>query len=286
MKRFTVITICLNMEQEIEETIQSVLDQDWDDFEYLIKDGGSKDRTLEIARSFSADFEKRGIPYRIISQPDSGIYDAMNQAVQESQGEWLIFMNAGDRFAAPSILTQVQLSDVLDTADIVYGDQILSLHGMYRYYKAFPLEDMRFYMTIRHQSTFTRKELLIARPYSLEYRICSDYLFYLHMYLEEKRFSYLPFAVSISDSTGISSDKQALNRELLKMFEEMPTRDEEAIQAQKKKLAAVNRRAFWRKYLWKLIPIRFWMMRGDWKRRKAGWKTKEEFFSEQKKDTP
>ena len=90
MKKFSIITVCLNAEKAIGDTIRSVLEQSCTDVEYIVKDGGSKDETVGIAKSFMPAFEKRGISYRVISKPDRGIYDAMNQAVRDVQGEWVL----------------------------------------------------------------------------------------------------------------------------------------------------------------------------------------------------
>lgn len=120
MFQFTVITICLNAEENINDTIRSVLGQTCTDFEYIIKDGLSKDKTVEIAQSYNSAFLERGISYRIISQADQGIYDAMNQAVQEAQGEWVLYMNAGDIMANASVLEQVKESSCMDEADVMY----------------------------------------------------------------------------------------------------------------------------------------------------------------------
>lgn len=286
MKLFTVITVCMNTEDVIRRTIQSVLEQDCTNFEYLIKDGGSRDRTLEIAESYRVEFEKRGIPYRIVSRPDAGVYDAMNQAVEESRGQWLIFMNAADCFAGSTVLTQVENSGLLEQSDIVYGDEIVSDLNLYRYKKARSLEEMRFQMIFRHQSVFTNRTLLEENPYSLNYRICSDYRFYLLMYVQGKRFSYFPIPICIFSTGGISSQRLALQTEQLRMYEEMPVRDEEAIFVQKKRLAwAVKQEAYWKNCLRKMVPMRFRQMRAARIKKKAGWKTAEEFFRHQEKDT-
>ena len=85
MIKFTIITICFNCEAEIHDTIQSVLSQTCMDYEYLIKDGASKDGTVGIAESHIPTFAEKKIPYRIISQEDTGIYDAMNCATRAAQ---------------------------------------------------------------------------------------------------------------------------------------------------------------------------------------------------------
>ena len=106
MKRFCIITVCLNAEKVLEKTILSVLNQEFNEYEYLIKDGCSYDSTLRIAESYTSAFRKKGISYRIISQKDQGIYDAMNQAACAAQGEWILYMNAGDCFANNLVLKQ------------------------------------------------------------------------------------------------------------------------------------------------------------------------------------
>lgn len=287
MKLFSVITVCRNTEDVIGDTIRSVLAQDCSDFEYLIKDGGSTDHTLEIAEAYRPGFEKRGISYRIISRSDTGVYDGMNQAVEESRGQWLIFMNAADRFADSTVLTQVKNSGLLERSDIVYGDEIVFDPPFYKYKRARALEKIRFEMTFRHQSVFTNRTLLEENPYSLSYNICSDYRFYLLMFVKGKRFSYLPIPICIFVTGGISSDRLALQTEQLRMYEEMPSRDEEAIEVQKKRLAwAKKQEAGWRRCFRKIVPMYLRQIRAARIKKKAGWKTAEEFFRRQKKDMP
>ena len=122
--KISIITVCLNAETVIRKTIDSVLNQTFSDFEYVIKDGGSKDRTLSIAQSYESAFHDKGIDFRITSCADTGPYDAMNQATCEAQGEWVLYMNAGDMFASSDVLRMAEQSGKLETADIVYGDRI------------------------------------------------------------------------------------------------------------------------------------------------------------------
>ena len=105
--KVSVITVCFNSENEIRETIESVLKQDFTDYEYIVKDGKSQDRTISILHEYEEDFEKKGIVYRIISEKDGSIYRAMNEGIKFSNGEWLNFMNAGDTFANSSVLKNI-----------------------------------------------------------------------------------------------------------------------------------------------------------------------------------
>lgn len=289
MIKFSIITICLNIEAEIGNTIASVISQSCTDYEYLIKDGVSSDGTVGVAESFAQAFAEKGISYRIISQSDSGIYDAMNQAVREAQGEWVIFMNAGDCFANSSVLDRVNKSGCLKDADIVYGDRILRNKKLFRYQNAYALEDIRYKMPFCHQSALTKRELLQNNPYSLQYRICSDYRFYLQMYLEKKKFVYFPEAVSIYDVNGLSLNFEMTLQDVIRILEDMPIRDEEAIQKVKNDLEFrrknENQEMRTHPHLRRLIPEVLRKKRWEFKDRKAGWKTEKELFGK-KKDKP
>ena len=261
MKKFAIITVCLNVENTIEDTITSILEQTCIDFEFIIKDGGSTDNTISIAEAFAPAFAQKGIPYRIISQPDQGIYDAMNQAASEVQGEWVLYMNAGD------------------------GDRVECSDAGYLYRKAYPLDRMRDRLPFCHQSVFVRKRLYDEEAYSLRYRLCSDYVFFFHKYHEEKKFAYLPIAVCIFDRHGVSSDGKSVAQELLKIHEEMPIRDEEIIQMMKKEIENYDRKISGvKRTLSNLIPKRVRTKRWELQRKAEGWKTKEEFFKEKEEN--
>ena len=285
MNKFSIITVCLNAEQEIGNTIQSVLDQTYPDFEYLIKDGGSTDQTIRIAESFGPKFAERGIPFRVLSQPDTGIYDAMNQAVSETHGQWINFMNAGDWFADNNILELVQKSGCLEDSDVVYGDRILRKQNRFCFDKAYPLEEMRIGLPFGHQSSFVRRDFLVEKTFSLRYPICSDFHFFLQLYRENKKFTYFPEAISIYDVNGVSSDWKRNYRDKIQILEEMPVRDEEAIQRLKKRMDEKYRAEFLHQHLWRFLPKPLREKRRERMRRKAGWKTEEEFFGT-KKDNP
>lgn len=285
MKKFSIITVCLNTEKQISETIASVLEQTCTDFEYIIKDGISKDRTVSVARSFSSAFEEKGIPFRVISQPDKGIYDAMNQATQEAQGEWVLYMNAGDQFADRYVLSTVEKHGNLEAADIVYGDRVESADAGYLYRKVYPLERMRDRLPFCHQSVFAKKSLYEQLSYSLQYRLCSDYAFFFHWYQEKKRFVYLPIAICIFDRHGASSDGKAVAQELLKIHEDMPVRDEETIQMLKKEVASYDKTPSVSRRIWeRLVPSQIRKKRQMYILRKKGWKTEKEFLFEKEKN--
>lgn len=278
MKKFSILTICLNMEDEIANTITSVLNQTCTDYEYLIKDGLSQDRTVSIAETFAPAFAEKGIPYRVITESDSGIYDAMNQATREAQGEWVIFMNAGDWFASDSVLSQIYESGCLEDADVVYGDRIDRNENLYYYVKASAIDTIHKGLPFCHQSTLTKRRLLIKTPYSLQYKICSDYYYYLQLYHEGRRFVYLPVAISVFDVHGASSNWKTHYREKLSILEDMPVRDEESIKRIKQIIRKKKLEEFLHQHIFRYIPPKLRMKRRLKMRKKAGWKSAEEMF--------
>ena len=97
-EKISVITICYNAEKTIERTIKSVLNQSYKNLEYIIIDGGSKDNTMKIVKRYKDKISS------VISEPDNGIYDAMNKGVRIATGEWLNMMNAGDCYTNDEVL--------------------------------------------------------------------------------------------------------------------------------------------------------------------------------------
>ena len=121
MSRVSIITICFNSEAVIKKTIESVLNQTFTDIEYLIIDGASKDKTVEIAESYKEAFAQKGIDYKIFSEPDKGIYDAMNKGIAKATGELVGLINSGDFYEPEMVETAVKAYDE-KPYDIFYAD--------------------------------------------------------------------------------------------------------------------------------------------------------------------
>ncbi|MBO4678785.1 MAG: glycosyltransferase [Lachnospiraceae bacterium] len=108
--KFSIITICFNSESCIRKTIESVLSQDYaGDVEYIIIDGASKDKTVEIAESYRSSFENKGYSYIISSEPDKGIYDAMNKGIRRSSGDVVGIINSGDWYESIALSTVAEV---------------------------------------------------------------------------------------------------------------------------------------------------------------------------------
>ena len=184
---FSIITICLNSEKTIERTIKSVLNQTCGDYEYLIIDGGSTDETLLIIRKYEPLFAGR---LHWISEPDQGIYDAMNKGIRMAQGEIIGIVNSDDYYEKDT-LEKVRSSYKGYDYTIIYGLLRTLFHGKEKmvYLKSpeFIEEDM-----IAHPSCFVTKKIYEEYgSYSLEYPYSADYEFMLRMRNQEK-VRYIP----------------------------------------------------------------------------------------------
>ena len=204
----SVITVSYNAETEIEKTIQSVLAQTFTDYEYIFIDGGSKDKTVAIIESYRERFEAKGVSYRVTSEPDKGIYDAMNKGANKCAGHWAVMLNAGDCFVDEKVLEDIFRQNV-PKGHILYGDAVLQVvaggKSYYKGQKAFPLEKIEEFMPFCHQSVFAPVELLREYGFDTDLRITADYKFFVQAYTSGKPFTYVSRFVSVFDRSGVSS---------------------------------------------------------------------------------
>lgn len=185
MEKVSIITVCRNAESVIEKTILSVLSQDYSNIEYIIIDGGSIDGTVDI-------INKYGLKY--ISEPDNGIYDAMNKGLRLATGNWIAYMNAGDEYSSPTIIREIFGSETLEESrwpkcvKLIGGDVNLVSKGKKEKVKALDIREIFHKNIFCHQSTFTRigedapclkNKFGLPWAFNTRYRISADYdLFY------------------------------------------------------------------------------------------------------------
>lgn len=221
MFMFTIITVCYNAANEIGRTIESVLSQTYNDFEYLIIDGNSQDNTVRIAEKYSGFFEQKGISYKISSEPDKGIYDAMNKGARKAQGDWLIFMNAGDTFYNEKVLKSVSTVEGMHQYDVIYGDTLMKDGDMYKYVQSKKLDKIAYGLPFVHQSAFTNIRVFQNYEYNEKYKICADFELYLKLYLEGCKFKYLPSGISVFSIGGVSTcSNQQLKDEMISILQQ------------------------------------------------------------------
>jgi glycosyltransferase involved in cell wall biosynthesis len=175
--KFSIITVSYNSAATIGETILSVLTQTVSPFEYIIVDGKSSDETCTIAESFRSQFSEKGIHYAIISEPDNGIYDAMNKGIKMSTGDVVGMINSDDTYE-PTIIEEMQLLFDIENCDIAYSDLNIVTNAK-KYIKKAKIDSKVF--TTRHwnhPTMFVKKDVYNEFPYQNK-TIYDDWDFYL-----------------------------------------------------------------------------------------------------------
>ena len=203
----SIITVAYNNKNGLEETIKSVISQTCKNFEFVIIDGNSNDGSKELLESYSSQIDFW------VSEPDKGIYNAMNKGIRKASGEYLIFMNSGDRFSANDILEKI--IPHFNNEDIVYGNAYYELENRKKYEYKIPSKitiGSLLKEPICHQSAFFRKELFEKYGmYDENNKIASDWTFmmdiFVHHNISQK---YINEFISIFEKTGISSTNNNL----------------------------------------------------------------------------
>lgn len=205
--RISVVTVCKNAEKDIEYTINSILNQDYTDYEYLIKDGKSVDSTVEIAEKYRESFKAKNITYRIISEADKGIYDAMNKAAEYAEGEWIIYINAGDALFDHSVLAGLS-AEISDRYDVIYGDAVLTENGKFKLLKAGSPNRFKYENPVCHQAALAKTSTVREYRFDTGFEIAADFDLFLRLYLaDESRFKKMDVVVSIFLLQGISYNR-------------------------------------------------------------------------------
>lgn len=172
MNKISVVTICFNDEVAIKRTVKSVIKQTYNNIEYIIKDGESKDNTVEAAEKL---LKESTVTYRIVSRKDTGIYDAMNQAIDSCTGDWVIFMNAGDTFFDECVIEDMFRRKIDDNIGIVYGHTMYDLAGNLSMISNHNLEWLNREVCYCHQAIFAKKTLFDKERFTLDNVILGDY---------------------------------------------------------------------------------------------------------------
>jgi glycosyltransferase involved in cell wall biosynthesis len=196
----SIITVVYNGEPVLGQTIRSVASQHVDNIEYIIVDGGSRDKTVEIIR------QNEGIVNHWVSEHDKGIYDAMNKGVGMARGEWIIFMNAGDIFADENVLRDcLPHLAAAETELILYGDAEVTAYGK-SHIQYQPGRHLDLTKSIIHQSMFIRSQYLRDTPYILRYKIMADYDNLLALSVKSPHLlRHINRVICVYDKTGVSS---------------------------------------------------------------------------------
>lgn len=202
MKEVSVVTVCYNCVDVIEETIKSVISQNRSLYEYLVIDGKSNDGTVKLINKY-----KSGIDV-FISEPDNGIFDAMNKAIDIASGKWILFMNAGDVFADNNVLFDIfNGKDFGNNVGVIFGDVI------YKGNDYITIQNNPFFqnknkikqMGICHQTIFTRTDLAKSLKFDYKFKYTADYYMMNQIYNRKYDFLHVNRPVAKYDLSGASS---------------------------------------------------------------------------------
>lgn len=207
MKLLTIITVCYNSEKNIGKTIMSVLEQRYADFEYIVVDGKSSDNTLKIAEQFSDRFTLKDIQYRIYSDTDNGIYNAMNKGISYSDGRYILFLNSGDYLFDRDILSKtcLFLGEQIEEPDVFYGNHCNYYNGRLYFMNAKEIECITTNMPACHQSIFVKTSILKEYGFNENYTLAADYELMMKLYKADKKFLKMDHIIAVYSIGGISS---------------------------------------------------------------------------------
>lgn len=192
--KVSVVTVCYNSVDTIEETILSVLNQSYPDVEYIIIDGGSTDGTVDIIKKYTDR-----LAYWV-SEPDKGIYDAMNKGIAIANGEWIHFRNSGDTFYDNNVIKTVFENNFSTDTIIVHGDCEFIYRNKRKLMKpAIFTCSYRSKMPVYHPACFIRTSYHKEHPFNIKYRSSSDYNFIYQIFKNNLKTEYLPFPFAVFD---------------------------------------------------------------------------------------
>lgn len=195
----TIVTVVYNDELSIEKTIQSVMSQNYKNIEYLIVDGGSTDGTVDIIKKYD-----HFISYWC-SEPDKGIYDAMNKAIDLASGEWINFMNSGDYFINESVLTNIfKNSSELADITIIYGNHEVRYPSKKRMSYVGMVDNLWQGSQFCHQSAFINTKYHKLHKYNLCRKIAADYEMFYTAWINGKNYLKIPIFISSISAGGVS----------------------------------------------------------------------------------
>ena len=206
MPLISVVTVVYNGDRYLEQTILSVIDQTYENIEYVIVDGGSSDGTLDIIRKY----EDR-IDYWV-SEPDKGIYDAMNKGIDLSRGELIGLLNADDYYEPDAIEAVVDNYRSDPSPQILYGNTFFLQEALNLRYKSYGHTKYWLGMGISHQAMFVRRDIYRALgPYDAGLRIAADYDFFVKSIRNGVRYTPVDAFLVNYRNSGLSAQNQIVS---------------------------------------------------------------------------
>jgi len=215
--KLSVITINYNDAAGLRHTMESVFNQTFSDFEYIVIDGASTDASCDIIKELTETYPAFNSRLQWISEPDNGIYHAMNKGIVRAQGEYCFFLNSGDYFTSDMVLESV--FSVCPTEEIVFGNLIVCLDekvvGKISGKKELSFLDLYKSDVVKHQSSFIKRNLFETYGlYNENLRIVADWEFFLvTIGLKNVSYRYLNIDIACFDNNGLSNNSGEITKE-------------------------------------------------------------------------
>lgn len=202
--KVSIITINYNHAKGLRKTIESVITQTCKDYEYIIIDGGSTDGSVDVIKEHASQIDYW------VSEPDGGIYPAMNKGIRIAKGDYCIFMNSGDEFYSKDVIENVikqGLREDIVCGDICFGERNIVANPdsvtMRTFYKS----------TLYHQASFIKTQLLREHPYDETMRSAADWKFFMEeLVFRNRSYKHIPIVIAKFEGGGISSTQKAISR--------------------------------------------------------------------------
>lgn len=208
---FSIVTVTYNAEKVVRKTIESVLRQEYAPYEYYIVDGASADQTLAIADEYKDAFAQKGIKYKIISEKDTGIYNAMNKGIKLAKGDFVSFLNAGDWYEL----------DALKNVNDLYSEEFFELtYGGLHYINpngtvtnkmskmdSFPISSRHW----NHPSMFLKREIYEKYGFDEYFRAYADFNLYLKLRKDGTKIRVIDKVITNFVADGVSTDTNLRN---------------------------------------------------------------------------
>ena len=222
--QLSIITINYNNLEGLRETAKSIISQTWKDFEWIIIDGGSSDGSKEYIINLNEILNLKGWNpiSHWCSEPDNGIYNAMNKGIEKARGNYLQFLNSGDILHDKEVMKSIEVE--LCGEDVIYGDlKFVSKENNYVF--IYPNKLTTHYLLHRslgHPATFIKSCLFDSEGYREDLRIVSDWYSFIKWFRQGKSFRHINTIVSDFDANGISSNnREKLEEERKTVFFEL-----------------------------------------------------------------
>jgi glycosyltransferase involved in cell wall biosynthesis len=220
--KFTIITVCYNSEKTIERTFESILNQTYENIEYIVIDGNSTDKTVDIIKKFSKKFTDKGIDFKWLSESDNGIYDAMNKGINISSGDIIGIINSDDWYRDDIISLINKYYKKEPDTDIFYGDllKVIDNETMlgFGYINLKNIQSLR----LNHPTMFVKKQVYKELGnYDTNFKIGADRDFVFRALNNNLKFKKLDEIISYFSLEGVSNEYDSFKQLLNRIIEEL-----------------------------------------------------------------